>query len=166
MAVRRATSAVASLSSDSASRMVTTCRGRPILRATDVAATASGGATMAPAASASGQPSSGTSSLTTAPTPKVVTTTSPTDSSRTVRALVRTSINEVWIAAEYSRGGNRPNSTISGVRWMWSSAGRKEPATPSAMSSSGAGTRSRSLTAAPPMDSTASTTRITAFSMP
>ena len=48
--VRRATSAVASLSSDSPSRMVTIRRGRPMRRPMAVAATASGGATTAPIA--------------------------------------------------------------------------------------------------------------------
>ena len=52
MAVRSTTSAVASLTSDSPSRMVTTRRGRPIRRAIAVAATASGGATTAPRANA------------------------------------------------------------------------------------------------------------------
>ena len=48
MAVRRMVIAVASLNRDSPSRIVTTRRGRPIRRATAVAATASGGATTAP----------------------------------------------------------------------------------------------------------------------
>ena len=48
MALRSATRAVASLSSDSPSRTVTMLRGRPIRRAMAVAATASGGATTAP----------------------------------------------------------------------------------------------------------------------
>ena len=52
MAVRRHTSAVASLTRDSPSSSVTTRRGRPIRRAMAVAATASGGATTAPSANA------------------------------------------------------------------------------------------------------------------
>ena len=59
MAVRRATRAVASLSSDSPSRMVTMRRGRPMLRPIAVAATASGGATTAPRADAAGQVTAG-----------------------------------------------------------------------------------------------------------
>ena len=55
MAVRSATRAVASLTSDSPSRIVTTRRGRPIRRAMAVAATASGGATTAPRANAAGE---------------------------------------------------------------------------------------------------------------
>ena len=52
IAVRSETSAVASLSSDSPSRIVTMRRGRPIRRPIAVAATASGGATTAPIANA------------------------------------------------------------------------------------------------------------------
>ena len=52
IAVRSATRAVASLSSDSPSRIVTIRRGSPIRRAIAVAATASGGATTAPRANA------------------------------------------------------------------------------------------------------------------
>ena len=69
-AVRRVTSAVASLSSDSPSRIVTIRRGSPIRRAIAVAATASGGATTAPTAMASGHEIAGTSQCTTAPTPE------------------------------------------------------------------------------------------------
>ena len=82
MAVRRATRAVASLSSDSPSRIVTMRRGSPILRATAVAATASGGATTAPIANETGHEMPGMSACTMAPTPKVVNTTRPTESSR------------------------------------------------------------------------------------
>ena len=50
MAARRQTSAVASLTRLSPSRMVTIRRGMPTRRAMAVAATASGGATTAPSA--------------------------------------------------------------------------------------------------------------------
>ena len=99
MAVRSATSAVASLSRDSPSRIVTTRRGRPIRRPIAVAATASGGATTAPIAKQAAHSISGTSRWTTAPTPTVVKTTSPTDSSRIGRRLARKSTREVWSAA-------------------------------------------------------------------
>ena len=56
-AVRSETSAVASLTSDSPSRMDTRRRGRPIRRPTAVAATASGGATTAPIAKATAKSS-------------------------------------------------------------------------------------------------------------
>ena len=62
-AVRSATSAVASLSSDSPSRIVTIRRGSPIRRPIAVAATASGGATTAPIASAIAQETPGSSSV-------------------------------------------------------------------------------------------------------
>ena len=70
MAVRSATSAVASLSSDSPSRIVTTLRGSPIRRAMAVAATASGGATTAPMAKDTGQEMPGISACTMTPTPE------------------------------------------------------------------------------------------------
>ena len=53
--MRSATSAVASLSSDSPSRIVTIRRGSPIRRPIAVAATASGGATTAPIANEAAQ---------------------------------------------------------------------------------------------------------------
>ncbi len=59
IAVRRATSAVASLKSDSPSRIVTIRRGSPIRRPIEVAATASGGATTAPIANAAHQSEAG-----------------------------------------------------------------------------------------------------------
>ncbi|MPM95549.1 hypothetical protein SDC9_142704 [bioreactor metagenome] len=79
VAERRLTRAVASLTRDSPSRMVTTRRGRPTWRATAVAATASGGATTAPIANAAahGTPSIG---RTTRATPTMVNNTSPIDS--------------------------------------------------------------------------------------
>ena len=59
IAVRSATRAVASFSSDSPSRIVTIRRGMPIRRAIAVAETASGGATTAPRAKAAGQVTAG-----------------------------------------------------------------------------------------------------------
>ena len=141
IAVRSATSAVASLSSDSPSRMVTTLRGSPMRRAMAVAATASGGATTAPIANEIGQEMSGIKACTMTPTPRVVNTTRPTDSSRIARRLALKSTSEVWIAAAYSSGGSSPNSTTSGSRWISGTPGKYEPATPTAISSSGAGSR-------------------------
>ena len=99
IAVRRATRAVASLKRDSPSRMVTIRRGSPIRRAIDVAATASGGATTAPMASAAHQSSSGSMTWTSRPTPRVVKTTSPTLRSRIGLRLALKSTSEVWMAA-------------------------------------------------------------------
>ena len=99
IAVRSETRAVASLSSDSPSSTVTMRRGRPIRRPTAVAATASGGATTAPIARAPGQPTPGSSACTSTPTPTVVKTTRPTESSRIERRLALKSTSEVWMAA-------------------------------------------------------------------
>ena len=97
-AVRRVTRAVASLSSDSPSRMVVIRRGRPIRRATEVVATASGGATIAPRASASAK-EIGSNSQATSPTPSAVKSTSPTDRLRMAPRCARTSSSEVDRAA-------------------------------------------------------------------
>lgn len=99
IAVRRATSALASLRSDSPSKTVTTRRGSPMRRPIAVAATASGGATTAPIASAAAQPRPGISQFTTAPTAKVVTTTRPTDNKIMGRRLAAKSTSEVCSAA-------------------------------------------------------------------
>ena len=98
MAVRNETSAVASLNSDSPSRIVTTRRGRPVRRAIAVAATASGGATTAPSATAAAN-GTGSSHHTTSATPNVVNTTRPTDSSMIGRLLAWKSTSDVRIAA-------------------------------------------------------------------
>ncbi len=68
-ATRSSTSAVASLSRLSPSRMVTTRRGMPTRRAIEVAATASGGATTAPSANATAG-STGVSHQVISPMPK------------------------------------------------------------------------------------------------
>ena len=97
-AVRRVTSAVASLSSDSPSRMVVIRLGSPIRRATVVAATASGGATMAPRARANANVMGSISHATSA-TPAAVKSTSPTDRLRMAPRFWRTSSSEVDRAA-------------------------------------------------------------------
>ena len=70
--------AVASLSSDSPSRIVTSCRGMPTRRAMVVAATASGGATTAPKAKASAN-GTGRINQVINPMASAVTSTSDTD---------------------------------------------------------------------------------------
>ena len=112
MAVRSDTSAVASLTRDSPSRIVTIRRGSPIRRATAVAATASGGATTAPSANATANGTSRSHHVT-SPTPAAVKSTSPTDRPRIGVQLARKSTSDVRIAAAYSRGGSRPTSTTS-----------------------------------------------------
>ena len=166
MAVRSATRAVASLSSDSPSRIVTIRRGSPILRATAVAATASGGATTAPIANDTGHEMPGISACTIAPTPRVVNTTRPTESSRMARRLALKSTREVWIAAAYSSGGSSPNSTTSGSRWISGTPGTYDAATPTAISSSGAGKSRRLASAVNASTDTAMATRSTATSTP
>ncbi len=97
-AVRSVTRAVASLRRDSPSRIVVMRRGRPIRRATEVAATASGGATMAPRASARAN-GMGSSSQATTPTPRAVKSTSPTERLRMAPRCALTSSREVDSAA-------------------------------------------------------------------
>jgi len=91
IAVRNVTSAVASLIRLSPSRIVTIRRGTPSRRKIAVAATASGGATIAPSANAAGQPTPGTSAWTTAATTAAVTRTSATASNAIFRAFARMS---------------------------------------------------------------------------
>lgn len=98
MATRRQVMAVASLSSDSPSRMVTARRGSPTRRAIEVAATASGGATTAPSANATANGTSRTSTANSA-TPSAVTTTSNTDREAMDRRLARMSMIDVRMAA-------------------------------------------------------------------
>ena len=97
IAVRTVTSAVASLNSDSPSRIVTIRRGMPTRRATAEAATASGGATTAPSAIAIAN-GIGSHNQATAPTVKVENSTKPTDSSAIGRRFALKSTSEVRIA--------------------------------------------------------------------
>ena len=139
-AVRIDTRAVASLSSDSPSRMVVTRRGSPMRRATAVAATASGGATIAPSANAKGK-EIGSSAIATRATPAAVKSTNPKDKLMIATRLAATSMSEVCIAAAYSSGGNRPTRTSSGDRLIVGTPGMNEMATPTTSSASGLGSR-------------------------
>src|SRR5580765_6672098 len=142
-AVRRATSAVASLSSDSPSSTVTSGRGNPIRRPIAVAATASGGATTAPIANAAHHGSDGRTRCTSRPVPSVVNATSPIDSSRIGRRKALKSTSDMFSAEVYSNGGSRPISTTSGVSCTCGTNGRYEPTIPTAISTSGAGRSNR-----------------------
>lgn len=122
-AVRRETRAVASLTSDSPSRIDTRRRGSPMRRPTAVAATASGGATTAPIAKATPKSRPSTHRRKSA-TPSAVKSTSPTDRLRMTPRLLRKSTSEVWIAAAYSSGGRMPSSTMSGLRATSGTNGR------------------------------------------
>ena len=95
IAKRYATRAVASLTRLSPSRIVTTRRGTPSRWKIVVAATASGGATMAPSANAAAQPRPGISAWATTATMIVVVRTSPTDSRPIARRLALKSRIEV-----------------------------------------------------------------------
>src|SRR3954447_12416817 len=163
-AVRRATSAVASLNSDSPSRIVTIRRGSPIRRPIAVAATASGGATTAPIAREAHQSRPGSKACTSTPTPSVVNTTSPTLSRRIARRWALKSTSEVWIAAAYSRGGRSPSRTTSALRWTVGTPGTYDPTTPRTISPSGAGKPRRSAIAVPASTETASATSRKAIS--
>ncbi len=87
IATRYAMRADASLIRLSPSRIVTTRDGTPSRRKTAVAATASGGATIAPSVNAGAPASSGMSHETTTPTTTVVNSTSPIASRPIGRAL-------------------------------------------------------------------------------
>ncbi len=141
-----ATSAVASLSRDSPSRIVTIRRGSPILRPIAVAATASGGATTAPIARAIAHETPGRSRCATSPTPNVVNATSPTDSNRIGRLLTRKSTSEVPCAAAYRRGGSSPNSTTSSESSTSGTIETYDATTPTRISRNGAGMSTRSAT--------------------
>ncbi len=100
MAILRATRAVASLSRDSPSRMLTRRRGRPMRRPIAVAATASGGAITAPMANAAGQWMPGIIVWINQPTATVVNATRPTDNNKMGLRLALKSMSEVLRAAE------------------------------------------------------------------
>ena len=92
---RSRTRAVASFTRLSPSRIVTMRRGTPSRRTIEVAATASGGETIAPKANAAAHGRSGTRYLSTAATITVVKITSPTERSRIGRRFALKSRIEV-----------------------------------------------------------------------
>lgn len=141
-AVRNDTSAVASLSSDSPSRIVTTRRGNPALRATATAATASGGATMAPTANAAAN-GTGSSPMITSATPTAQNSTNPIDNHPIALRFALKSTSEVFTAAAYSSGGRKPNSAISAVSSGSGNHGSYDTTAPTRSSSRGAGMGSR-----------------------
>src|SRR5215217_5780977 len=137
-AVLSATSAVASLTRLSPSRIATTRRGIPTRRATAVAATASGGATTAPRQKAAAHENgSGTTHIAVTATTAVVKRVAPTDNSAIDVRLARKSTSEVRMAAAYSSGGSSPTSTTSGFSSMSGTPGRYPATTPTATRSRG-----------------------------
>lgn len=129
IAVRRMVMAVASLSRDSPSRIVTTRRGNPIRRATAVAATASGGATTAPSAMAA-ENGMGRSHHVMSPMLNAETTTSPTDSSPMTFLFALRSTIDMRIAAAYNSGGSTPSRISSGENAMVGVSGTNESSMP------------------------------------
>src|SRR3954454_15675655 len=148
IATRSAVSAVATLSSLPPDRTVIILRGSPSSRPTAVAATASGGATIAPRANpaASGRP--GTSAHATKPTAAVVASTSPTDSRVIDRSSLRKPRTELCQAAAYSSGGTKKNSTSSGLSSYSGNPGTFDTASPTRTRTIGAETRVRSASPA------------------
>ena len=104
----RATSAVASFSRLSPSRIVTTRRGSPSRPAIAVTAIASVGAITAASANAAASVIDGISAKAANPTVTTVNATSPTDSSRMLSRRARTSMTDVRMAAANSSGGRMP----------------------------------------------------------
>src|SRR6185312_11039029 len=104
-AISKITSDVASLTRLSPSRIETSVRGTPNRRITAVAATASVGPTAAPSANAAGQDSIANIECATTATTTAVATTSPIASSMMSTPLRRNSRHDVFIAAQYSKGG-------------------------------------------------------------
>ncbi len=94
--------------------MVTIRRGTPSRWKIAVAATASGGATMAPSVTATAHSIEGTSARTTIATTTVVNSTRPTASSRIGRTFALKSRMGVKYAAANRIGGRKSRKTTSG----------------------------------------------------
>src|SRR3954452_23666816 len=143
-ATLNAISAAASLTRLSCSSRVATRRGSPSRRPIADAATASGGATTAPRASAAARAMPGSSSQVTQPTNTVVTTTSTTDIEKMLALLCLKSNSDVRDVVAYSRGGSSAKSTTSGSSRTSGTEGRKDAAAPAITSTSGVGQPNRS----------------------
>lgn len=117
--------------------MLSTRCGRPIWRITAVAAAASGGATMAPSAMATGQGMSGTSQRLTSATPATVLATAAITSPLTGRQLARRSRSEVWYAASSRTGATNSVNASSGSSTQRGLLGTKASAAPPRASSVG-----------------------------
>ena len=159
-AVRRATSAVASLSSDSPSRIVTIRRGSPIRRPIAVAATASGGATTAPIANAIGHETPGQQRVHDHADAEGREDDQP-DREQQDRAPVGVEVDQ----RRLDRGGveqrrQQPEQHDLGLEVDLGHARRgRTPATPATMSTSGGGRSIRSANAVTARTPTASATR-------
>lgn len=100
MAVRSMTSAVASLTSPSPSRIITSRGGSPSFLPMDVAATASGGLITAPSATAAAKPMSGSTHQISHPVAKAEAITSRTDRALIVSRSRRKPVMGTLTAAE------------------------------------------------------------------
>ena len=113
MAIANNDSAAASLTSDSPVRIAISRLGRPSLRPTATAVTASGGATIAPSNSASMKVNSGINAEATSPTANAVITTIATPRPR-IGLMLRMKLGiENPSAAVYNSGGNTTVRRIS-----------------------------------------------------
>ena len=125
-----------------------------------VAATASGGDTMAPSAKATGQLMPGMTALATTATAAVVTTTSPTARRVIGRRLRRKSRSEVKYAADHRMGGRKIRNTISGSRGTTGSRGTKLSASPPSTRKIGSGIRMRRASAVQTRTATSNRTSV------
>jgi hypothetical protein len=128
---------VASFDSPSPSSTVLSLRGNFSFRATEVAATGSGGATAAPSATPAANGSPGTTALTTAPTTNAVTATSATASSPMARRLSRNWRHDVRLAAANSSGGSTTGRIQPGSMFGIARSGTKASTRPNASSITG-----------------------------
>ncbi len=110
--------------------MVTIRRGIFRREVTAVAATASGGDTIAPSTNATGQVIPGISACATQATAVVVTTTRPMASRAIGRLLAAKSRHDVNQAVANSSGGRNSSSTSSGSMWTCGRPGTNASASP------------------------------------
>lgn len=139
IAVRRSTSAVASLNSDSPSRIVTTRPGTPRPLMIEVA-TASVGERIAPSASPHRNPSPGMSQLSSRPMSTELATTRGTARPLIAERSRRKDIDGIATAPAYSSGGRITSMTSSGSISSVGMPGIRLATMPSSTSSSGAAT--------------------------
>ena len=153
-ATRYTTRPVASLSRLSPSSTVTIARGTRSRLKIAVAATASGGETIAPRVKATGQSRPGTSACATTATTATVARTRPMASEAIGRAWARKSRIEVKNAAMYSSGGRNSRKTSSGASSTSGNPGTRAVMSPPITSTIGYGVPSRRASSASAATST------------
>ncbi len=127
-----------------------------------LAATASGGDTIAPSATAAGQLNPGMTKRATAATTAVVASTSPTASRVIGRRLARKSRSDVKYAADQRTGGKKIRKTRSGSRRTIGTFGSRPMTSPPSTRKIGYGIRTRRAAVA--SASTAASSAITVSS--